>query len=600
MEILIDILLLVFLVAALLLRIPFILEILTFLGTLPVVWSALKALKRRELSIDLLAVVALGFSILSHEWVSAAFINLMLTSARLFDAWTAQREKKIIGKLLKYRPETARIKTGDSERMVSLGEVKVGDEVVVQLGERIPVDGVVVSGQASVDESTLTGESQSVAKKTGSKVFAATLNLAGSLVIRAEKIGADSQFAKIISLVEEASRQKSPSERLAHKFVTWYILLTLAGSALLLYFFKDVRQVLAVLLVVCADDIAVAVPLTFTAAIARSAQKGILLKGSQVLEKLAKIKYFVVDKTGTLTKGHPRVAEVKIFARNAGAVLHYLGIASVNSSHPVAKSILEYLKNEHTKIVNPDSFSESPGEGIEAKYQGKIVLSGRIEYLKSKGVHLTPPQQSEVDKKMAEGFSLSGVSVNGKLQGLVVLEDALRPAAAQVVAQTRALGVEKWIMLTGDNPTVAQKVATEVHLDGFRANLKPQDKLHFIQEFKKTHPENLAMIGDGVNDAAALAIADVSFAMGLVGSDAAIEAADVAIMHDDLRKVPEAMSVGKQTMRIVLQNFGIWGLTNAVGLALVFTLHLSPDWAAAYNFATDFIPIFNALRMGFL
>lgn len=599
-ELVFDVGLLVVLLFALILKIPVVLAVLSILGTLPVVWSAFKALKKKELSIDLLAVVALGFSILSREWISAAFINLMLTSARLFDVWTQEREKKIVGKLLKYRPEKARLKTGDTEHEVPLTHVKIGDEVIVELGERIPVDGIVLFGQASIDESTLTGESQAVLKKVGSKVFAATLNLSGSLVVRAEKIGADSQFAKIISMVEEAGRLKSPTERLAHKFVGWYILATLVGSGILFYFFRDVSQVLAVLLVVCADDIAVSVPLTFTAAIARSAQHGILLKGSQVLEKLAKIKYFVTDKTGTLTKGHPRVAEITFFSRNPKQILNYLSIASINSSHPVAKSIVEYLKDHKVQQTDPDSFTESPGEGIEAKYKGKIIISGRIEYLKSKGVHLSGAEQTEIEKQMAQGYSLSGLAVNSKLQCLVVLEDALRASAAQIVEQTRQMGVEKWIMLTGDNATVAQRVTNDVHLDGFRANLKPQDKLHFIQDFKKTHSENLAMIGDGVNDAAALAIADVSFAMGSVGSDAAIEAADVAIMHDDLRKVPEAMNLGKQTMRIVMQNFGIWGLTNAIGLALVFTLHLSPAWAAAYNFATDFIPIFNALRMGFV
>ncbi len=571
---------------------------LSFLGLIPVVISAVKALYHRRLTIDLLASIALIFAFIAGEWYSAAFINLMLAFARIFDIWTGMRAKRIIQALLKFRPEIVKIKKGGQIVEIKLEKLKVGDLVVVEAGERVPADGTIISGQASINESILTGESEPVSKTVGSMVYTSTLNEAGSLLVKVEKTGEDTTLAKIISLVEEASRKKAGTERVADRFTQIYILITLAGSIILFFVLGDSNMVLAVLLVICADDIAVAVPLSYTAAIAHGAKRGIIIKGSEVLEKLPKIKYFMTDKTGTLTQGKPRITGVKTFKNLPHEkFLALIGTAEINSRHPVGIAIVDYAKNSGVKILAPEDCNEVPGEGVSCVTGGKKMFSGKISFLERNKIKILPGQKIIMEEEKSKGYSIVALGRGTELLGYMVMEDALRPFAHLVIKNTKKIGVESWIMLTGDNEKVASRVAGELGIDKFEANLKPDQKLKYIENFKKSNPGVLAMMGDGVNDAASLALADVSFAMGAIGSDAAIEAADVALMHDNLERVPESMKLAKKTMGIVKQNFVIWGATNAVGLILVFAGVIGPEGAATYNFVTDFFPLLNAARL---
>lgn len=575
--------------------------VLAIIGLLPVLRSAIVSLRNRELSIDLLASVALIFAMLAGEWHSAAFINLMLTFARLFDTWTEMRTKNIISSLLKYRPEKIKIKIGEEIKEVTVEQVKVNDLVVVEAGERIPVDGVVENGQASIDESVLTGESEAVTKKPKDKVFSSTLNVSGSLLVKAEKVGADTTLERMIVLVEEATRKKSKVEKLASKFTGWYILLTLVGSAVLLAFIHNPSIVLAVLLVVCADDIAVAVPLSFTSAIAHGAKRGILIKGSDVMETLPKIRYFLTDKTGTMTRGKPRVVEMKFFSKlKKEKLLEYFGAAAINSTHPIDETILNFVQNQKIEVPASTQFHETPGEGISAVHEKKQLLVGRIAFLESNGVKLTQEEKTDLETTKNKGYGITALAVNKKLAAAAVLEDEIRPFARELIIITKKLGVLEWFMLTGDNEVVASKVSSQLGIDEFKAGLKPEEKLKEIETFKSHHEGTLAMIGDGVNDAASLAMADVSFSMGAIGSDAAIEASDVALMNDKLERIPEAIILARKTQTIIKQCFFIWGVTNGLGLALVFLRVIDAQGAAAYNFLTDFIPIFNALRINYL
>lgn len=575
------------------------LVVLTIVGLLPVARSALTALWRRELTIDLLAGIALVASLIAAEWFSAAFITLMLAFARIFALWTEARAKDVVSHLARYRPVTVKLKRGDEIVEVPVGEVRPGDLAVIEAGERVPVDGVVVSGQASLNEATLTGESEPTTKRVGDSVLTATLNESGSLLVRVDRVGKESTLEKLISLVAEASRKKSHIETIASRFTAWYIAATLLGSLALYVFIGRPQLVLAVLLVVCADDIAVAVPLSFTAAIARAARRGLLVKGAPVFEVLPTIKTFLTDKTGTLTTGKPRVRRVVAFGHATEAeLLRLLGIAEAESRHPISTAVMAYLAARGVHAPAPDDVDERPGEGIVARHGGEEIIAGKIHFLEARGVRLTERERAAFETAKAAGFGITAVARATTFVGYIEVEDAIRPAAHQVVARTRALGVRRWIMLTGDNEVVAARVASELQLDGYEANLTPQAKLDAIERIKRSDGGTLAMIGDGVNDAAALALADVSFAMGAVGSDTAIEAADVALIHDSLNRIPEAMVLGRKTMTIVRQIFALWALTNAVGLALVFAGVLTPVGAAAYNFLTDFLPIANALRVG--
>jgi len=577
-----------------------ILAVFSVLGILPVLRSAFVSFREKRVSIDLLASIALIFTYLQGEWVSSGFINLMLTSSRLFDVFTKMRTKRIINRLLKYRPEKVKVKRDGSIEEISLEHVKQGDLVVIQSGERIPIDGVVLSGVASIDQSTLTGESETVSKKTGDEVFSSTLAVSGSLLVKAEKVGNDTTLSKIIGLIDEASRSKTKVGRIADTFSIWYIAITLAGSAILYLVSGDLGLVLSVLLVTCADDIAVAVPLGFTMAIARGARDGIIIKGAVVFEALRKITAIVTDKTGTLTKGAARVVQIVSLKNIPESELYTgIGIVQINSRHPIGGAIINFLKSKQVHIEAPDEFHETPGEGITATKGNTQYAAGKIEFLEENNIAVSSVQKEQVTVLRNKGYSLVGYGKNRELEAVIVLEYELRPFVKESVQETREMGIKKWIMLTGDNEVIAQKVCAQTDIDEYRANLKPEDKLKQIKEIKKEY-KHIAMMGDGVNDAAALALSDVSIAMGAIGSDAAIEAADIALMHDSIRKVPETMLLSRKTMKIIKQNFLIWGITNVVGLFLVFSGIIGPSGAAAYNFITDFIPILNVFQIYFI
>lgn len=577
-----------------------VLIILSIIGLVPVLISAFKALKTGELTIDLLASIALVFSFLARQWYSAVFINLMLASARIFDLWTAMRAKNIIQRLMKFRPTKIRVKEGDKIIEKEVERVKAGDQVVVEAGERIPVDGEVISGQASVNEATLTGESVPVVKKIGNNVLTSTLNESGSLLVKAVRVGKDSTLEKLIALVEEASRKKSKTERIAAKFTQWYIFITLAGAIIIYYFSRDLLLVLSVLLVVCADDIAVAVPLTFTAAIARAAQLGIVIKGSDVLEALPKIRIFMTDKTGTLTYGKPKIKEIRVVQKmDETEFLKLFGMAEIESGHPVGKAIMRYLKEKNIPAISPDEVNEAPGEGVAIVKNRKKYFAGKMEFLEENGIVAGKNELKEIEGIENNGLSVVGLGSDKNLIGFMVIEDEARPFAKVFVKTLKESGIDRVVMLTGDNSRVAARVAKELEMDQFESNLHPEEKLKFIEKTNRETRETIAMVGDGVNDAAALALADVSIAMGAIGSDTAIEAADVALMKDNLKRVPDMIFLAKKTRSIIIQNFAIWGITNATGLVLVSVGILGPVGASTFNFLTDFLPIFNALRVSF-
>lgn len=581
-------------------QLSYLLPIITYLALIPVLINVIKAMKNRELTIDFLAVIALSFAILNNEWKSASFISLMLSCARIFDEWTDRRTKNIVQSLLKFRPDKVKVKKDQSYELVDISNVKVNDLLIIENGDRIPVDGIIIEGNALINESTLTGESLPKNKTKGDKVFSSTLNEDGGIIIKCLKIESESTLAKIVDLVEKSSLKKSKIIKIVSKFTKWYIIITFIGSLVIYFFTGNLLLVLSILLVVCADDIAVSVPLAFTASIAKAAKMGILIKSSDVLEKLAKIKIIITDKTGTLTTGKPIVNGIKTFNDfNEKAFLENLALAESNSSHPIAKPIIEYIKSRQINIKNPVDFDEISGQGIIVKDGDIKIIAGKLYFLQQNNINIQESEVIEINKLESLGYSITALSINNKFAGVIYFEDKIKESSKDAISKSIQLGIQKWIMLTGDNNTVAKRVATSVGISDYKANLKPEDKIKYIEEIKTINKDNfVAMVGDGVNDAAALAMSDIGFAMGAIGSDTAIDASDVALMHDDLIKIPEAMILGKITNRIVQQNFWVWGLSNIIGLFLVFSNTIGPTGAATYNFLTDFVPIFNALRIG--
>ena len=574
-------------------------------ATIPVVLSAYKAVLNKKVSVDLLASVALIFALLSQEWLSAIFINLMLTSARIFMTYNEARARRNIEKLLKLKPKKIKIKKEDGKIIeIDPRDVKVGDLVVVDLGERIPIDGKVVSGEATIDEASLTGESMPVSKAKDDKVFSSTLVITGNLLIETEKIGAETTLEKIIKLVEQAQIDKPDIHTSAEKFATWYLILVFIGSFVAYFLTHNLTFVLAILLVVCADDVAVAVPLTFLTAISFCAKNGIIVKGASYLEALRDVKVVFVDKTGTLTKGQLKVEK---FLCDTGIcseedklkILKYSGILAILSDHPISKAIVSYIESDREEdigTITPDYFAEYSGKGISAIFKGEKIILGKSSYMEENGVKITDDMNKKILAEEENGFNTTLISLNNELKGFFVIADEIKLDIKKDMDELKSLGVERIIMLTGDNERVAKRISDAVGLTEFHSNLLPDQKYDFI---KKTISKDYKtiMVGDGINDAASLALSDIGIAMGAVGYDVAIESADVILMKDDFSKIPDLIRLSKYVMKVANEDFVIWGISNVLGLGLVFTGILAPTGASAYNFITDFFPLLNSTRI---
>lgn len=574
-----------------------ILRVISVIATIPVIISAARALKNKKVSIDLLASVALTVSLIEKEWVSAIFINLMIASARAFTDFVKIRSHSAIDSLMKLKPTKVKIIESDKTKEIPIEDVKVGDRIVVELGERVPVDGVIESGQALIDQSALTGESIHVSKESGDNILSFTTVVSGHLIVRAEKVGQDSTFEKIIALVEQSQTNKSRVYSFIDRFSKWYIIITLGGALAVYLFSGDTNLVVGLLLVSCADDIAIATPLALMSAITHSAKHGAIIKGGDYLEAMAKVKTVIFDKTGTLTKGKLKIEEIYSFGlKDKNEILKLAAIASSHSSHPIAHAIINYAKENHISIDDSENFEEYEGKGMSIIYKRKKIILGKLSFFEDLKFKMDESQLLKIKEATAEKLNITLVGYGGNLVGFIALADEIRPKMRQTIEALKNLGVKKTVMLTGDNEKVAQKVARETGIDEFHANLLPEDKLEYIRKFLNKK-DKVAMVGDGVNDAPGLALSDVGIAMGAIGSDASIEAADIALMRDDISQVPDLIKIGRFTMGVIRQNIIMWGILNVLGFTLVFTRVLDPSGAAAYNFICDFIPIFNSLRL---
>lgn len=565
-------------------------------GTIPVVVGAIKNLLHGEwASMDMLASAALVFSLWDHEWVSAVFIALMLAAARLLGTLTESRTEKSIASLLKLRPRSAKVVRGTRVEEVPTEQLVVGDIVAVDTGDRIPTDGVVIAGLAAVDESSLTGESLPVDKELGVQVFSATLVSSGSLRIKTEKIGKDTTLEKIIELVQSARSHRSKIHTMGERFGKIYLISIFVLAGVLLYATHNTSLVLAVVLVVCADDIAVAVPLAFLSAIGSLAKRGVVVKGGVYLEALARAKIFVFDKTGTLTKGAVAVSGIyPAPGHTEDELLKYSAIGSQISKHPLSRAIVSYATQHGIEELFPETSSTVGGKGVVATYQGEQIIIGRLAFIASKGIPIPAEVQDEVNRLGDEGQSVSITALNNAIVGTIALNDEIKSEASTAIESLRAQGATRIIMLTGDNTHVAGRVAQKLGITEFYAELLPEGKLARIDEFK--HGGDVVMVGDGVNDAAALGAATVGIAMGAIGYDTAIESAHVVLMNDNLLRLSETIAAARRVQRIAVEDFWIWGVSNALGLGLVFLGFIGPPGAAAYNFISDFFPLGNSLR----
>ncbi|MDE2001116.1 MAG: cation-translocating P-type ATPase [Patescibacteria group bacterium] len=566
-------------------------------GAIPTIVRAVQSVRDRHVTIDTFNIFAIGASFIVVDARSAAFIILMLTFADGLDWYTESRTHNAVRELLRLKPTTAVRERGGAMEEVPIGEIAQGDVVVVKAGSYVPVDGVVVFGSASVNEAAVTGESVPVAKVTGDHVLSSTLNESGTMKVRATRVGKESTIERMAALIREASRNKSRTEKLADRFAAIFlpIVLVIAGGAYALT--RNISMTAAIFLVACADDMAVAIPLAVTAAVGYAAKRGFIVKGSAWLDALGKIHTLVLDKTGTLTYGtfEVRAAEIASLV-TPEAFWGAVGSAEKYSEHPIGRSLFHEALKHAPDVPDPADVATYKGSGVAVMAAGhRIVVGNERVFDDEKMLFPEAARSRYVAMQKQYGETVSLVVRDGVFWGMIAVADVPRPDAKATLAQMKTLGIQRIVMFTGDNAEVAARVSTALGIDEYRASMKPEDKLAGLDEFEKRG--TVAMVGDGINDAPSLARASVGIAMGKGGTAVAVEAADVVILTDRLERLPEMVELGRRTSSVIRGDMAIWFISNLVGFALVLTGIAGPAFAAFYNFATDFFPLFNSTRL---
>lgn len=575
-------------------RLPWWLPALAILiGGWPVLRGVLAAARRGRItghtlmSVGVLAAIAVG------EWTTAALIVFFMRFADWIEELTTRRSRQALQHLVALQPASARVLRAGQEVSLPVAEVRVGEIVLVRPGERIPVDGEVVDGRAPVDQAAITGESMPVEKGPGDPVFAATIAQAGFLKLRVTRPAADTTFARIVRLVEEAETHKAPVQRLADRFAGAYlpVVLLIALGTLLLT--GRVLNAVAVLVVACACAISMATPVVVLASVAHAARHGLLIKGGMALEQLARVDTLVVDKTGTLTYGLPRVTALHTFGEDATTLLRAAAALESRSEHPLARAIGAAAAERGLCPPEPQTFVVLPGVGISGLLDGRRWTIGNRRVLEN---HAIAPEQAACAQALeASGHTVIFIARDAHVVGLIGMTDTVRAEARTALDELRQLGIRRMIMLTGDHARAAAALAHELGID-YRAELLPHDKIAVVRELQ-ANGARVLMVGDGINDAPALAQADVGVAMGTNGSAIALEAAAVVLLRDDWRALPQALRLARRARRTMRQNLGFTAAYNLIGIALAALGWLPPVWAAAAQSLPDVAIMLNSARL---
>ena len=596
-------------------------------------WTSLRS---RHVSIEMLVTIAtVGALLIGEYWEAAAVTFLFLLGAYL-EARTLGRTRQVLKGLLDLAPSMALVLRDERQVEVLPHEVEPGEMVLVKPGTKIPVDGSVIEGNSAVDESAITGEPMPEEKIAGSTVFAGTVNQNSLLKVRATGVGSDTTLARIIRRVEEAQDEKAPTQRFIERFARWYTPFIILLSLTAYLITRDIDLALTLLVIGCPGALVISTPVSIVAGIGQAAKAGILIKGGEYLENAGRVSALALDKTGTLTQGKPRVTDVMVFddelllpvtlpgpatlpapamlpvtatatlpataTLSAGqwlpeqaAVLYWAGIVESGSEHPLARSILAEASSLGV-IPSADRFDAYPGRGGRAVYQGHSIDVGSTEWIDSLGSTMGSQAKPALDKLKSEGKTTVLVALDGVVIGAIGISDPIRPSAAAMIRGLKEAGIQRITMLTGDDRLTAQRIAEMAGIDDVRAELLPEDKLAVIRDLQ-AQGYVVAMVGDGINDAPALAAANIGIAMGAAGSDVAIETAAIALMADDLMKISEAMRISKATLRNIRQNVLI-ALVTVTGLLLGVLLgEVHMAGGMLIHEASVLIVILNGMRL---
>jgi heavy metal translocating P-type ATPase len=545
--------------------------------------SGFRDMYHRKITVNVFVTVALIATMAVGQFLSAALIVFIMAVVGAFESYTLDKTKKNIRSLLNFAPKMANVRRGTEEVTLLAAEVQIGDIVIIRPGERIPVDGVVITGASSVNQAPITGESIPVEKTFGSEVFSATMNETGYLEVRTTRVGEDTTLARIVHLVEGAQGTRAPIQGIADRFTTWFLPVILVIAVIGYLLSGRVLVFVSILLVACPCAFAIATPTAVTAGISNLARRGVLIKGGSFLELSGKLDTLLVDKTGTFTLGKPKVVEViaRPGYQEADVVL-LAATAEKFSEHPLARAILAAAVTRNITVPDPDEFKSETGMGITARSGEHNLIIGKPEFLETKGVKIGEEVLGIITKQTEMGRTVILIASDATVAGLIAIADEVRPGTAEAIDALRKMGVKNIVMLTGDNAMVAKAVSASLGIDGYQANLLPEQKLDVVKELQ-AKGQIVGMIGDGINDAPALAKADVGIAMGATGTDVAIETADVTLMKDDLWQFVDFVWMSQKVIRRIKINIGLSMVYNAIGLLLGVQALLSPITATIYQ-----------------
>lgn len=554
--------------------------------------AIIELFRERKIGTELFITAAVIISILGQEYLAGAIVLMIILIAEYIASVSGERARASIKELIDSAPKEVIVKKDGHEKLIPIEEVQVGDIVLVRAGDKIPVDGTVLIGNASVNQAPITGESMPQEKAVGALVYAGSIVETGALDIKVDKLIADTILSKIIALVENAESKKAPIEKFTDKVASWLIPVSFVLVGVVYFYTRDVQLIIALLIFSSPAELGLATPLVTIAAIARAAREGILVKGGLYLEGLAKVDTFVFDKTGTLTIGKPVVQHIEMFDRGTSEfdAIQLAASADRRSSHPLAQAILDYAKERNVALLEPDVFENVKGRGVKAVVNGQTVLLGNKVFM----------DEHQVD---VIGITTHGaetilfLAVANKNVCAFHVSDAIRLEAKQMIDSLRQSGVENIVMLSGDNTETATFVGSELGITDVRANLLPEDKIRIITELQ-TSGANVAMVGDGINDSPALAQATVGIAMGGIGTEAAMEAADIVLMNDDLSKIGRARAISRKAYRTIQENIFVGvGVVHVIGITLVLLKVIGPIEAAAIHLVPDTLVFLNSIKL---
>jgi len=561
----------------------------------PIVVVAVKDLKRGNLTTNELVALAVLASFASGHYQEAGVVSFFMLLGQIIESRTAEGARLSIESLIKLTPTKARRLVGGKEEEVAVHELKNGDVIRVRPGDNVAADGQILSGEGSINQANITGESLPVDKKPGDQAFAGTINLTGVLEIKVTRAGTDSTLNRVRELILAAEKTKLPIMRIVDQYMSFYTPLVLVIGALVWAFTGELSRVIAVFIVACPCAFVLATPTAMVAALSAAARLGILIKNVADIELAAKINAFVFDKTGTLTTGKLAVSRLAPASGTAPAeLLRIAASAEQFSNHPTAKALTALALEAGVPLSDPKNFAETAGRGVKANVDGTVVLVGRAQWLKDNGV--TGDFLQTVDVNETEGYSLLFIARNGACIGWVGLQDETRHEAKEALLDLKDTGVRRVAMVSGDRQPVAARVAKEIGIEEVAAECLPQNKVEYVKALR-AKGYRVAVVGDGVNDAPALAAGDLGIAMGAAGSEVAIHSATIALMNSDLRRLPFLIRLSRMTRSVINQNF-LFGIVFVIGgLVLASLSYINPIIAALMHVAGSLIVVFNSARL---